>query len=172
MKIAIDIGHNCPPDTGATGIQQEDKLTLEVSERVILNLKALGHEVVNCLPQRASSVVDSLRKRCVIANDANADIFISIHFNAFSGRAFGTEVFAVSNEGKAIAKPVLSEIVKLGFLSRGVKDGGQLYVIKNTDMPAILIECCFCDSRRDMALYNAELMAAAITRGLLNATSN
>jgi N-acetylmuramoyl-L-alanine amidase len=41
MKFGIDIGHNCPPDTGATGIEQEDKLTLAVGEVVINNLKIL-----------------------------------------------------------------------------------------------------------------------------------
>jgi N-acetylmuramoyl-L-alanine amidase len=61
---------------------------------------------------------------------------------------------------------VLREIVALGFNSRGVKNGAHLYVIRNTSAPAILVECCFCDSRRDMDLFDPEKMANAIVKGL------
>ena len=39
MKFGIDIGHNCPPDSGAGGIKSEDKLTMEVGNKVIAKLK-------------------------------------------------------------------------------------------------------------------------------------
>ncbi|WP_026734118.1 N-acetylmuramoyl-L-alanine amidase [Fischerella sp. PCC 9605] len=166
MKFGIDIGHNCPPDTGARGIKFEDNLTLDVGNRVIAKLKALGHQVVECKPARASSVSESLRKRCATANANKVDTFVSIHFNAFNRQANGTEVFAVSDTGRRIAKPVLDEIVKLGFFNRGVKNGSHLFVLKNTDMPAILVEGCFVDSQKDMNLYNPEAMANAIVKGL------
>ncbi|MBD2530099.1 N-acetylmuramoyl-L-alanine amidase [Nostoc flagelliforme FACHB-838] len=166
MKFGIDSGHNCPPDTGARGIKVEDNLTLDVGNRVIAKLRALGNEVVVCKPSSASTVRDSLSKRCSIANASRVDIFVSIHFNAFNRQANGTEVFATSDTGRKIAKPVLDEIVKLGFFNRGVKSGSHLYVLKNTDMPAILIECCFIDSQKDMNLYNPEAMANAIVKGL------
>ncbi|MFN5872190.1 MAG: cell wall hydrolase, partial [Aphanizomenon sp.] len=35
MKFGIDIGHNCPPDSGASGIKSEDRLTTEVGNKVI-----------------------------------------------------------------------------------------------------------------------------------------
>ena len=166
MKFGIDSGHNCPPDTGARGIKVEDNLTLDVGNRVIAKLRALGNEVVVCKPSSASTVRDSLSKRCSTANASRVDIFVSIHFNAFNRQANGTEVFATSDTGRKIAKPVLDEIVKLGFFNRGVKSGSHLYVLKNTDMPAILIECCFIDSQKDMNLYNPEAMANAIVKGL------
>ena len=166
MKFGIDSGHNCPPDTGARGIKVEDNLTLDVGNRVIAKLRALGNEVVVCKPSSAGTVRDSLSKRCSIANASRVDIFVSIHFNAFNRQANGTEVFATSENGRKIAKPVLDEIVKLGFFNRGVKSGSHLYVLKNTDMPAILIECCFIDSQKDMNLFNPETMANAIVKGL------
>ncbi len=166
MKFGIDIGHNCPPDTGARGIKIEDNLTLDVGNRVISKLKALGHEIVECKPDRANSVGDSLRKRCAKANASKVDVFVSIHFNCFNGQANGTEVFAASDTGRRIAKPVLDEILKIGYFNRGVKSGSHLFVLKNTDMPAILIEGCFIDSQKDMSLYNAETMANAIVKGL------
>ncbi|MBC1224282.1 N-acetylmuramoyl-L-alanine amidase [Nostoc sp. UCD121] len=166
MKFGIDSGHNCPPDTGARGIKFEDNLTLDVGNRVIAKLRALGNDVVVCRPSSASTVRDSLSKRCSTANGSKVDIYVSIHFNAFNNQANGTEVFATSETGRRIAKPVLDEIVKLGFFNRGVKSGSHLYVLKNTDMPAILVECCFIDSQKDMNLFNPEAMANAIVKGL------
>jgi N-acetylmuramoyl-L-alanine amidase len=166
MKFGIDIGHNCPPDTGARGIRFEDNLTLDVGNRVISKLQALGHQVIPCKPDRASRVGDSLARRCDKANANNVDVFVSIHFNAFNGQANGTELFAGSETSRRIAKPVLDEIVKLGFFNRGVKSGSHLYVLRNTDMPAILVEGCFLDSQKDMNLYNPEALANAIVKGL------
>ncbi|MFN6565651.1 cell wall hydrolase [Nostoc minutum NIES-26] len=166
MKFGIDIGHNCPPDTGARGIKFEDNLTMEVGTKVIAKLKSLGHEVISCKPDRADTVKDSLAQRCNKANANGVEIYVSIHFNAFNGQANGTEVYATSDKGRQIAKPVLDEIVKLGFFNRGVKSGSHLFVLKNTSMPAILIESCFIDSQKDVNLYNAEAISNAIVKGL------
>lgn len=166
MKFGIDMGHNCPPDTGARGIKFEDNLTMDVGNRVISKLKSLGHEAISCTPSSASSVSQSLGRRCDIANRNRVDVFVSIHFNAFNGKANGTEVFAMSDAGRKIAQPVLNEIVKLGFFNRGVKNGSHLYVVRNTNMTGILIECCFIDSAKDMELYDGEAMANAIVTGL------
>lgn len=171
MKFGIDIGHNCPPDIGAQGLELEDHLTLEVGNKVIAKLKSLGHEVIRCNPSKVNTVKESLTKRCEIANTAEVDIFVSIHFNAFNGQANGSEVFAISEKGKQIAKAVLDEIVKLGFVNRGVKKGNQLFVLKHTIMPAILIECCFVDSPKDMKLFSAETMTNAIVQGLTKCLS-
>ena len=166
LKFGIDMGHNASPDTGARGIAFEDTLTREVGYRVISKLRNLGHTAVSCTPSRAYSVIDSLRRRVQIANVQKVNYYVSIHFNAFNGSANGTEVFAVSDSARRIAQPVLNNLVSLGFVNRRVKNGSHLYVLKNTNMPAILIECCFIDSRRDMNIFNAEATANAIVRGL------
>ena len=170
MKYGIDIGHNCPHDIGARGIRQEDNLTMEVGTRVISKLKSLGHQVVDCKPRRASSVGNSLQQRCNIANSNRVDIYVSIHFNSFNRQANGTEVFATSDRGRRIALPVLNNLVKLGYANRGVKNGSHLYVLQYTNMPAILVECCFCDAQQDMNRYNADNLADAIVRGLTGQT--
>ncbi|RCJ15299.1 N-acetylmuramoyl-L-alanine amidase [Nostoc sp. ATCC 43529] len=172
MKFGIDIGHNCPPhDTGATGIKQEDILTKAVGTHLIQKLKAAGHTAIDCTSTSASSVTDSLRQRANKANANNVNVFVSIHFNKFNTKANGTEIFAISNASKGIAQSVLKEIVKLGFNTRGVKNTG-FFVLKNTQMPAILIECCFCDSTTDMNRFDAEKMAEAIKDGLIGESSD
>jgi len=165
MKYGIDMGHNAPPDTGAVGIKTEDDLTIAVGTRVISKLQALGHQVVNCTPKSASSVIDSLSKRCSVANANNVDIYVSIHFNSYNGRTSGSEVWYSSNSGKKLAQPVLNAILKLGYVNRGIKEG-NFYVLVHTDMPSILVECCFIDSADDMKRFDAEKMASAIVAGL------
>jgi N-acetylmuramoyl-L-alanine amidase len=172
MKFGIDIGHNCPPDSGAKGIKSENKLTMEVGNKVIAKLENLGHTVIACKPNSARTVNQSLGSRCEKANSNRVDIFVSIHFNAFNGQANGTEVFAISDAGKKVAQKVLDEIVKLGFFNRGVKSGSHLYVLRRTNMPGILIECCFIDSAKDIQLYDGETMANAIVAGLTGKVAN
>lgn len=174
MKFGIDIGHNCPPDTGAVGIRKEDELTKDVGTRLIQKLSAAGHSVINCTPdpKYVNNVNTSLRKRADKANANKVNIFVSIHFNAHkrTEKAMGTEIFAISNAAKGIAQPVLDEIVKLGFKNRGIKNTA-FAVLRKTSMPAILIECCFLDSQADMNLFDAEKMAEAIKVGLIGNAS-
>ncbi len=165
MKFGIDLGHNVAYDGGAVGIRGEDELIREVGFKVINMLRELKHTVVYCTPSKAISLIDSLSARVKTANENRVDYFVCLHFNAGGGR--GTEVYAHSEGGRRLAQRVLDEIVKLGFVNRGVKDGAWLYVIKHTDAPAILIECCFVDSKGDLLLYNSEEMARAIVRGLV-----
>ena len=165
MKYGIDIGHNCPPaDIGYVGIRKEDELNKEVGDCVMAKLKELKHEVVYCTPSCDSSLSNSLYRRINKANEENVDYFVSIHFNGGCGD--GTEVFAISKIGKKIAKRVVGEIATLGYVNRGVKDGSFLYLLKNTKMPAILVEGGFLDSIYDMEKYNAENIANAIVTGI------
>lgn len=166
-KFGIDFGHNCAYDGGALGVKKnENELILEVGWRLIRKLRSLGHQVIKCNPDRANSLGHSLRQRTYTANTHNCDQFISLHFNAFNGNAHGVEVLYVSEAGKRIAAPVLKEIAKLGFYNRGLKYRNNLHVLRRTKMPAILIECCFCDSWKDIERFDAQKMADAITKGL------
>ncbi|NJL64903.1 MAG: N-acetylmuramoyl-L-alanine amidase [Methylacidiphilales bacterium] len=166
MKIAIDIGHNCPPDTGALGVKSEDEMNRLVGEFLIKLLISAGVDVIDCRPKSATTVGLSLWKRTNSANTCGADFYVSLHHNA--GGGLGSEVFAVSDEGIAAAKRVLSKLVGLGFRDRGVKRQG-FYVIKNTLMPAILVEVCFVDSNADCTLWDklgCKAIAQAIFEGL------
>ena len=165
MKFGLDIGHNCKPvDIGAIGLRKEDELNKIVGLKVMEKLNALKHEVVLCTPSYASNLGDSLYRRTNKANEEKVDLYVSIHFNAGGGH--GTEVFAISKESKEIAKRVVDSIAALGYVNRGVKDGSWLYVLKNTKMPAILVEGGFVDSKEDMEKFNADDIANAIVKGV------
>ena len=168
--IGIDIGHNLRCDVGAVGIRREDELNLLVGKSLIKRFRGKGIKVVECLPSSASSHRDSLSKRCRSANYGKVDIFISIHHNAYPG-GYGSECLCIKGGqhnalSERLSKVILEEVCKLGFRNRGVKDRRDLYVINNTTMPAIIVECAFVDSARDMNGYNSERMAEAIFRGV------
>ena len=163
--IGIDIGHNLRCDVGAVAIRREDELNLLVGKSLIKRFRAKGIKVVECLPPSASSYRDSLSKRCRAANYWKVDIFISIHHNACPG-GYGSECLCIKGGqqnalSEKLSKVILEEICKLGFRNRR-----DLYVINNTTMPAIIVECAFVDSARDMNGYDSEKMAEAIFRGV------
>lgn len=166
MRIAIDLGHNVKGDRGATGIKQEDDLIFDVGHKLIRLLENEKHDVFVVAPKEANNVIHSLQQRCMKANQKGCDLFVSLHFNAFNKMAHGSEVYAISTRAQAIGARILTEICKLGFFNRGVKNRG-FYVLRHTKMPAVLVECCFCDSARDMERYDAVQMAIAIKNGIV-----
>ena len=171
--LAIDIGHNVPYDTGAVGIRKEDDLNRLVGNALISKLSERGIKVVNCTPNTAKSLNDSLYQRVITANNSGATLFVSIHHNACPG-GYGAEVLCIKNNYQGglstkVGQAILNELSSLGLRNRGVKDRRDLYVINNTSMPALIVECAFVDSSLDMKNYNPEKTAAAIYKGICTA---
>lgn len=171
MKICINAGHTLSAaGSGAIGIKVESIETRKVAKEVIRLLKEGGHTVIDSTVDYTNSQSEYLKKAVDPANKNNCDLFVSIHFNAFNSRAFGTEVLIYSNDSKSKdeAERICKSISDFGFKNRGVKVRDDLYVLKNTNMPALLVECCFIDNEEDMYIYNPKDMAKAIVEGLLN----
>ena len=169
MKYAIDLGHEVGPDRGAYGYLAEEKIIDEVGYYVIKKLKDLGNTVIEVRPFSASTVGNSLWQRYSSANNNNVDMFISIHANASNGEGHGTEVFTYNGREIPEARRIVNNIASLGFTNRGLKNGINLSVVKNSNAPAILIEICFCDNKGDCDLYTSlgsETIANAIVKGL------
>ena len=153
MKIGINCGHTVAGTTGcgAVGILNESDETRAVGYKLMDKLKALGHTVIDCTNDYASSVSENLRCICNIANSVNLDAFYSIHLNSGGGK--GTECYTYNGVDKAKASQICKNMNSIGFVNRGVKDGSKLYVVKNTSAPACLIEVCFVDTQNDADLY-------------------
>lgn len=169
-SITGDAGHNAIPDIGATGLRQEDVMTKEIIYLVNQKLKALGYIFTDITPYNAkfNSVGDSLMFRVNKANSIGSAFHLCMHFNVFNKVAHGVEVWVDPNADNItdqFAIQILNELVKLGFANRGVKEG-DLCITKNTKMPCVLVEGCFCDNMGDMEIYNAEKMANAIVKGI------
>ncbi|MBC2398027.1 N-acetylmuramoyl-L-alanine amidase [Clostridium tetanomorphum] len=167
MKIAVDFGHGTGQDRGAEGYRNEESTVREFGTLVIEGLKKLGHIVYNVTPaQKGLSLIQSLAYRVNMANYYKADLFVSLHLNAFNGEANGCEVEYISSSGKTYANRICNQICKLGYKNRGAKYRSDLYVLKYTSMPSILIESFFCDNKSDCEIYNKYNVAAAIIKGI------
>ena len=149
MKIVVNAGHTkFGKGTGASKYLNESTEARKVAYELMKLLADSKHEVIPAVFDRSAN---NLKEAVQLANNANADLFVSIHFNAGGGT--GCEAYTWRGQQVAPAVKACSYLKKLGFNNRGVKDGSGLYVIKNTKAPAILIEVCFVDNKADAELY-------------------
>ena len=172
--VVIDPGHG-GEDPGAIGIGglREAEVVLDVSKRV---KKLLSEKGVYVRMTRSKEVDLDLPPRVLIANRTKADIFVSIHANASRGKRRdinGLETFYYSGwRGRLLAKKIQKQILKVspGSPDRGVRQG-RFFVIKKTNMPAVLVEIGFLtgrlDARRLEKSRHRERIAYAIAMGIL-----
>ena len=165
ITIVLDPGHNYGGDDGAyskhNGIQYvERELNMQVAIELKKKLETQGYNVIltrNPEDKTYETVKESLKKRVDYANSKDTDLFISIHHDSSSNSsASGFTAFYSSIKGnstgrddkvtdisKEIAKNIVNAVSsELGYRNRGAKDN-DFYVIKNTTMPSILLECGF-----------------------------
>lgn len=169
-RIILNAGHTLyGKGTGAVGRINESIETRKVVALVKQHLQDKGHEVIVVNVDKATSQTAYLQE---VVKKSNAykgvDLFVSIHFNAGGGH--GVECYSWKGERTPQAVGICAELSALGFRNRGVKNGSNLYVVRNTYMPATLVEVCFVDSKNDTALYKklgVNEIAKAITRGIL-----
>lgn len=176
IKICIDAGHGGydPGAVGPGGTKEKD-VTLVISLLLAEKLRVAGQEVILT---REGDVVkwtpsNDLTKRCQIANNNKADVFISIHANAATNpAATGTETYhhVSSIAGKKLAKAVQENlIIAFGLPDRGIKTA-NFTVLTGTNMPAILVELAFISNQAEEAMLRSagyqEQAAEAIYRGL------
>ena len=174
FSVVIDPGHG-GPDPGAIGIGgiRETDVVLEVSKIV---KKLLSEKGVEVRLTRKNEVDLDLPQRVSFANNTDADIFVSIHANASRGKRRdinGLETFYFRGwKGRLLAKRIQNQILRVspGSPDRGVKQG-RFHVIKNTRMPAVLVEIGFLtgrlDARRLEKPVHRKKIAYAIAKGIL-----
>lgn len=171
-RIVLDAGHG-GRDPGAVyeGRQEKDdalRLALAVGEL----LQKGGLDVMYT---RTEDVYDTPYEKAMMANNADADYFISFHRNAAatpgSGRGVEALVFAEGGVPSAIGNEVNEQLEKIGFANREITERPGLVVLRRTKMPAVLLEVGFIDNPEDNKLYdeNFDEMAQGIAQGILNA---
>lgn len=182
MIINVHAGHNPDGKTacGAIGLIGESTEARKVKDNVISLLKKQGHTVYDCTVSDGISQGDVLSKIVKKCNAHKADLDLSIHFNSGrsdytgDGSVGGTEVWIYNSASKAkeVAERICTNIAALGFRNRGVKTNSNLYVLRKTTAPALLVECCFVDDADDIRLYHADTMSAAIANAITDTVSN
>lgn len=183
IKIYIDQGHNPQnPNAGAegNGLREQDivyRVGIELAERLRQNG---NFEVRLSRPtpdsQIGTSNSTSLRLRVADANEWDADYFISIHTNASErASASGSEAFAFSEPSVAfnLGEDILFWLNNTtGLRNRGMAVRTNLYVLRKTNMPAVLVELGFITNPSDAELMNTrpDLFAEGIYRGIVEYT--
>ncbi|WP_147802777.1 N-acetylmuramoyl-L-alanine amidase [Alkalicoccus halolimnae] len=172
--VVIDAGHGGnDPGAVANGLQEKE-INLDVSLRLETRLKAAGANVVMT---RRSDWYPSLAERVRVANNAKADIFISVHANAAGATsASGTETFFDAaywgGDSKKLAENLQTEMIdKLKTRDRGVKQQG-FYVIRNTTMPSVLVELGFMTNKAEADRMKTNSFRNAAADALYEGTVN
>ncbi len=181
IKIYIDQGHN-PRDynTGAEGNGfYEQDITYEVGKRLYALLSANPEFELRLSRPTEDTVLgtsnaSSLTARVREANAWGADLFLSLHTNAsLNANATGSEALIYSRSSRTalgVAEDILEELnLVTGLRNRGVIERPGLYVLRRTNMPAVLVEMGFITNPADAELmaYSPELFARGIYRGLI-----
>lgn len=170
MIIGIDKGHAIKGSVGASAILNEVVENRKIGNRLIAMLKEKGHTVVDCSVDESYDVNQQLAGIVKKANAQKLDVFASIHLNAGGGHGTETYIYSGSysfkESNRAIAKKVNDAVVSsCNFRNRGVKEG-NLYVLRETVAPAILVEVCFVDSQEDANKINIEAIAKAMFKAI------
>ncbi len=171
--ICLDPGHGGGDGGAVTSdgkrSEKDDDLNLALATREAFR----KYPHVQIIMTRETDVFVELQERCDIANNANADYFISIHRNT-STSGNGVEIWIPNSSSgnntwdKLMAEYILDWLKKVGISdSRGIKSGyrdstsnnesDNYYVNRYTNMPSCLIEMGFMNSKVDNRNFDDHL---------------
>ena len=156
-SVVIDPGHGGwdPGMKGSSG-SIEATVNLEIAQKLAEYCRQAGafvsmtRETDNAL---GDTKAEDMAARVDLTEEADADIFISIHCNSNVNPAInGTEVYVYQQNTQPywLAQHVLQGIVnRVGTKDNGVRLGPSLYVLRRTRMPAILVELAYLSNESD-----------------------
>ena len=181
IKIYIDQGHN--PRSFNTGAEGNGFFEQDITYKIGIRLNRLflenpSFETKLSRPTEDSilgySNSSSLTARVAEANAYGADLFLSLHTNASVNSAANGAECLVYSMNSTVAVGVSQDILAqrsiiTGVRNRGVVERPGLYVLRKTEMPAVVVEMGFITNPSDAELlaYSPNLFAKAIYRGVL-----
>ena len=158
-RVYVGIGHG-GYDSGTVGNGFKEKdLTLSIGKYCNERLKQYGIETKI---SRTTDCDSSIKSKVAASNAFKANVCMDIHINAGGGD--GSEVYYshVSPNGKKLAQSIVDATLAIRQNTRGIKvrldkDGTDYYgMIRETDAPAVLVECAFIDNATDIQIINTE----------------
>ncbi|OWA37175.1 hypothetical protein B9G55_03650 [Saccharibacillus sp. O16] len=166
--IVIDAGHG-DHDPGAVGnsIREKD-INLGIALKVEAMLKK--NPKVDVVMTRSDDTFLELKERVRVAQNVKADVFVSIHNNSGSAAATGTETYYQRAGSKSLATILHKYLLAATGLTDRKVQYGNFHVIRETTMPAALLEVGFVSNAKDAAKLKDEAfqqrVAEAIAKGL------
>lgn len=165
MRVFINPGHDIDLDSGAVNPNygtRECDVARNACKMLARYLQTAGCEV-------RTLQSDDLGLVCETSNEWGADIFVSLHCNAFNTVARGTETLYKSYNGQQLAQLIQDQIINsINTVDRGIKKRDDLWVLNGTDAVAVLVEMAFIDNDEDLEILNNDLdtIVRAIARGI------
>ena len=161
-KVIIDAGHGGQEPGAVYEGRQEKEDALQLAFDVGNALERRG---ISVSYTRVSDVYDSPYEKAAMANASDADIFLSIHRNAMPvpGTASGIEnlVYEDSGTAGALGRNIGEALAEAGWTDLGVKERPGLVVLRNTKIPAVLVEVGFINNEKDNEFLDANMAATA-----------
>lgn len=177
--IALDAGHG-GSDPGAIGPNgtQEKNITLPITKYLKADLEAMGAKVVMTRTTDVdvyapnASGPDELQARVNVANYNNADAFVSVHINSFNNSSVGgiaTYYYAKTSYDAKLAQTIQNRIKDEASFNgdRGIQPG-NLYVLRHSSMPAVLVELGFISNPREEAALRTEATQKSFAQKIAN----
>ncbi len=164
-KIALDAGHggSDPGAIGASGTREKD-VTLKITKKVQELLKKKGAKVSMTRTTDkdvygpGASDVQELQARVDVAEDNDADIFVSIHINSSTNKSVGgftSYYYPKTNNDARLAQAVQDRLVKnFGLDDLGIRKA-NFYVNKRCSMPSTLLELAFISNPKEEKLMKS-----------------
>ena len=161
-KVIIDAGHGGQEPGAVYEGRQEKEDALQLAFDVGNALERRG---ISVSYTRVSDVYDSPYEKAAMANASDADIFLSIHRNAMPvpGTASGVEnlVYEDSGTAGALGRNIGEALAEAGWTDLGVKERPGLVILRNTKIPAVLVEVGFINNEKDNEFLDANMAATA-----------
>lgn len=190
FRVICDAGHGAP-DSGAVGAAGtlEKDINLAITEKLgeILEQKGMSVTMTRSGDKgiygdesktiRQMKIAD-MKKRLSIMKESGADLFISIHMNSFADSgANGVNVFYTPKyeaEIKPLAEDIQESVCSVtGAEGHKVRPAESwVYLMKNSPVPAVLIECGFISNPDEEKKLNDEEYQAKIAWAIANAVDN
>jgi len=169
--IILDAGHGGTDEGAKVSAFQEKKIALTTTLLTKKHLEEMGYRVILT---RSRDMYVPLPRRVSIANKTQAALFVSLHYNASKNHtAKGIEIFYHDSSeilrtraSRRLASCILPFLIdQTEALSRGVKQG-NFYVIRETQMPAVLIEGGFMTNFEERSLLKDKEYLDKIAKGV------
>lgn len=183
-KIVIDPGHGTS-DRGVVHKESgvaESPINLSVSMKLKNILSKQKYNIILTREKETAQKIsnrEELKRRVDMANDVNADIYISIHVNQFPDpKYFGAQCFynASKPESYNLALLIQEELKKLEPENSREALPRDLFVLRETSMPAVLVELGFISNPQDRLKLQdpsyQEKLASAIAKGIIRYFNN
>ncbi|WP_433946498.1 N-acetylmuramoyl-L-alanine amidase [Paenibacillus sp. SN-8-1] len=165
--VVIDAGHGGQKDPGAISLSGKYEKTFTLA--VVLKVQELlkNEPDIDFVLTRSDDTYPTLSDRVKIANDLNADIFVSVHGNSAVATATGSETYYTRPDSIELANVMHKYLVEAtGLPDRKVRQK-SLQVTRETKMPAVLLEVGYLSNKNDEPLMYDDAFQERVAEGIV-----